>query len=199
MSGPKTILITGASSGFGLVTARKLAGAGHRVFGTSRNPSGCEADGFALLPLDVTSDESVSECITSLRERVGRIDVLVNNAGLAQDSLVEETPLEQARPVFETNFWGVVRLTNAVLPWMREQGSGLIVNVSSLAGLVGTPGQGFYAASKHALEGYTEALRAELTGQSIRIVLVEPGFFQTNLHSSMVRRSNQIAAYDGLR
>jgi NAD(P)-dependent dehydrogenase (short-subunit alcohol dehydrogenase family) len=191
-------LVTGASSGFGQLTATLLSARGFRVFGTSRKrvPSG---NGVEMLELDVTSSSSVAACVDTVLARAGRIDVLVNNAGEAHASLVEETPLDIAMRVFDTNFWGVVRMTSAVLPSMRAQHSGRIINVGSLAGLVGVPGQGFYSASKHALEGYTEALHGELQPLNIRVVLIEPGFFRTGLHRSMSHAVNRIADYDDVR
>ena len=184
MRNQKVAVVTGASSGFGELTARLLAESGFKVFGTSRR-SGAIGDGVEMLELDVTLQASVDACIQTVLTRSDTIDVLVNNAGQTHASLVEDTPIETAMGVFDTNFWGVVRVTNAVLPIMRKQRSGLIINVGSLAGLVGVPGQGFYAASKHALEGYTETLQTELQQFDIRVSLVEPGFFRTHLHHSM--------------
>ena len=193
----KVIVVTGASSGFGQLTARKLHESGHAVIGTSRNPKTEEA--FPLLPLDVTSDESVSKFVSDVRETHGRIDVLINNAGRSHNSLLEETTLKDARVIFEVNFWGMVRMNRAVLPVMREQGSGLIITISSIAGLVGTPGQGFYGAAKHAVEGYSETLRAELAHIPVEVALIEPGFFQTNIGKAMVRNGEPIADYDNVR
>ncbi len=190
-------LVTGASSGFGQLTARLLVEHGFQVFGTSRK-STSGASGVEMLELDVTSTESVNACIQRVLMQCQRIDLLVNNAGQTHASLIEETPWEEARKIFETNFWGVVRVTNAVLPTMRKQRAGLIVNVSSLAGLTGTPGMGFYAASKHALEGYAESLRLEVERFNIGISLVEAGFFRTNLHHAMSRDAHRIPDYDGL-
>ncbi len=190
-------LVTGASSGIGQLTARKLNGAGYLVFGTSRNPSPCID--IEMLPLDVTSASSIQECVDSILEREGRIDLLVNNAGRSHRSLIEETSIEDAREIFEINFWGLAAMTNAVLPVMRSQNSGVIVNVSSLAGLVGTPGQGFYAASKHAIEGYTETLRVEIGHLPIRVCLVEPGFHKTPLEEKMLPPRETISDYDPVR
>lgn len=194
----KVALVTGASSGFGQLTARRLVENGFTVFGTSRQrlPSG---EGIEMLELDVTVTDSVESCVQTVLAHRERLDILVNNAGETHASLIEETPLEVAMRVFDTNFWGVVRVTNAVLPLMRRQRSGRIINVSSLAGLVGVPGQAFYAASKHALEGYTESLQAELQQFHIRVSLIEPGFFRTNLHHSMARVSHRIPDYDSVR
>ncbi|HYC88771.1 MAG TPA: SDR family NAD(P)-dependent oxidoreductase [Thermoanaerobaculia bacterium] len=192
-------LVTGASSGFGRLTAELLQQEGFWVFGTSRSPKNGES-AVEIIQLDVRNDESVRRCVDEVISRAGRIDVLVNNAGQIHASTIEETSLEQARAVFETNFWGVVRMTNAVLPHLRQRRSGLIINVGSLAGLIGVPGQGFYSASKFALEGYSETLSVELQAFGIRVAIVEPGFFKTNLHQSITTHTtHDIAAYRELR
>jgi len=193
----KVALVTGASSGFGKLTAEHLLAAGYRVFGTSRRPRSHES--IEMLQLDVQSDDSVEACVTELIARAGRIDLLVNNAGQIHASVVEETSLDVARDVFETNFWGVVRVTRAVLPSMRRQKSGHIINVGSLAGLIGVPGQGFYSASKFALEGYSETLAIELTPFGIGVSLIEPGFFRTSLHEGMSSSARRIDDYDAIR
>ena len=178
MSTTKIALVTGASSGFGQLTAARLAASGYRVFGTSRKPQTSSAPGVEMLVLDVCSDESVQACVAELLRRAGRLDLLVNNAGQAHASLAEETDPAQARDVLETNFWGAVRVINAVLPTLRKQRSGHIINVSSLAGLLGTPGQAFYSASKFALEGYSEALSIELHPFHIQVSLDRAGLLQ---------------------
>ncbi len=183
MSNMRVALVTGASSGFGQLTAARLVASGYRVFGTSRDAQASSAPGVEMLVLDVRSEESVQACVAELLQRAGRLDLLVNNAGQTHASLAEETDPAQARDVLETNFWGAVRVTNAVLPTMRKQRSGHIINVSSLAGLLGTPGQAFYSASKFALEGYSEALSIELQPFHIHVSLIEPGFFNTGLHA----------------
>jgi NAD(P)-dependent dehydrogenase (short-subunit alcohol dehydrogenase family) len=198
MRSEKIALVTGASSGFGQLTASLLTQSGFHVFGTSRR-SISGGDGVEMLVLDVTSPTSVDACVRAVLTRCDRIDVLVNNAGQTHASIVEETPIETAMDVFATNFWGVVRVTNAFLPTMRRQQAGLIINVSSLAGLVGVPGQGFYAASKHALEGYSESLQTELRQFNIDVSLIEPGFFRTNLHHSMLEGGQHIPDYDAAR
>src|SRR5580765_1208846 len=187
MSSPKIALVTGASSGFGQLTASSLADRGYRVFGTSRREHSTPSNGIGMLRLDVRSDDSVRSCVEQVMAQVDRIDVLVNNAGQIHASVVEETSLEQAKDILETNFWGAVRVTDAVLPIMRRQRHGHIINMSSLAGLVGIPGQGFYSASKFALEGYTEALSIEVEEFNIVVSLIEPGFFKTHLHREMQR------------
>jgi NAD(P)-dependent dehydrogenase (short-subunit alcohol dehydrogenase family) len=187
MSSPKIALVTGASSGFGQLTASSLADRGYRVFGTSRRAHPTPSNAIGMLLLDVRSDDSVRSCVEQLMAQVDRIDVLVNNAGQIHVSVVEETSLEQAKDILETNFWGAVRVTNAVLPIMRRQRHGHIINMSSLAGLIGIPGQAFYSASKFALEGYTEALSMEVEPFDILVSLIEPGFFKTHLHREMQR------------
>lgn len=199
MSNTKIALVTGASSGFGQLTAARLAVYGYRVFGTSRKAQTSSASSVEMLTLDVRSDELVQACVAELVQRAGRLDLLVNNAGQTHASLAEETDPAQARDVMETNFWGAVRVTNAVLPTMRKQRGGHIINVSSLAGLMGTPGQAFYSASKFALEGYSEALSIELQPFNIHVTLVEPGFFNTGLHASTTPSARQIPDYNSLR
>jgi NAD(P)-dependent dehydrogenase (short-subunit alcohol dehydrogenase family) len=199
MSSPKIALVTGASSGFGQLTASSLADRGYRVFGTSRKPNATPSNDIGMLLLDVRSDDSVRSCIDQVMSQVDRIDVLVNNAGQIHASVVEETSLEQAKDILETNFWGAVRVTNAVLPIMRRQRGGHIINVSSLAGLVGIPGQAFYSASKFALEGYTEALSIEVEQFNIFVSLIEPGFFKTRLHHEMQHGAIRSDDYATLR
>ncbi len=194
MSKQQVALVTGASSGFGLLTARLLAENGFTVFGTSRQDAP-DAAGVAMRQLDVTAPEPVARCVQDILADCGRIDLLVNNAGQTHASFIEETPSPAARQVFETNFWGVVGVTNTVLPTMRVCRSGRIINVSSLAGLIGAPGQGFYAVSKHALEGYTETLQAEVAAFNVAVSLLEPGFFSTNLHRTMLRTAADIPDY----
>lgn len=199
MSSPKVALVTGASSGFGQLTASSLADRGYRVFGTSRRERSTSSNEIGMLLLDVRSNDSVRSCIEQVMARADRIDVLVNNAGQIHASVVEETSLEQAKDVLETNFWGAVRVTDAVLPIMRRQRSGHIINISSLAGLVGVPGQAFYSASKFALEGYAEALSLEVDQFNIFVSLIEPGYFKTHLHHEMQRATLRSDDYVALR
>ena len=199
MSSPKVALVTGASSGFGQLTAFSLADKGYRVFGTSRREHSTPSNGIDMLVLDVRSDDSVRSCVRDVMAHAESIDVLINNAGQIHASVIEETSLEQAKDVLETNFWGAVRVTAAVLPIMRRQRRGHIINVSSLAGLVSIPGQGFYSASKFALEGYAEALSLEVEQFNICVSLIEPGFFKTHLHHEMQRASMRSDDYAVLR
>jgi short-subunit dehydrogenase len=183
----KVALVTGASSGLGSVTARALVARGFHVFGTSRT-GGSGPLGVEMLALDVDHDESVAGCVAELGRRAGRVDVLVNNAGRALVGACEETSADEARALFETNVFGVIRVTSQILPIMRAQGGGAIVNVGSLAGFVGVPFHGVYAASKHALAGYTEALREEVRPFGVRVALVEPAAHRTGIQMSVPDR-----------
>ena len=197
--GVKVVLVTGASSGIGRAVARLLQRRGFTVFGTSRVHTG-KMDGVEMLPLDVRSEESVTACVQSVLERAGRLDVLINNAGYVLGGAIEETVLEEARAQFETNFFGLVRMVKAVLPTMRSQGGGRIVNISSLAGLSAVPFLGFYSASKFALEGYSEALFNEVRPFRIHVALVEPGFIKTNLLAAGEQSAaGRAGAYDRAR
>lgn len=193
-----TVLVTGASSGIGKATAGTFARAGWRVFGTSRRDRP-DQSGVEMLRLDVRSDESAAECAAQVLDRAGRLDVLVNNAGVMHLGMAEETDLEAARAVMETNLFGVVRLTNAVLPHMRARRNGRIINVGSAAAWVGEPGEAFYSASKHALAGYTEALRYEVWPLDIHVCLVEPGAFATNVLEAAATSAGRLSDYDTVR
>ena len=188
----RVVLITGASSGIGQACARRLHQRGYRVYGTSR-----QADSQALIPMDVTSDDSVRRGVEAILECEGRLDVVVNNAGFGLAGAVEDTTLVEAQAQFEVNFFGVVRVCRAVLPLMRHQseardrrGGGTIVNISSIGGLIGVPFQALYCASKHALEGLTEALRMEVRPYGIHVVLIEPG----DLNTSFAANRQNVAA-----
>jgi NAD(P)-dependent dehydrogenase (short-subunit alcohol dehydrogenase family) len=192
----KIVLVTGASSGVGQATARLLAQEGCQVFGTSRDPARAQSlPGVDLVPLDVRDDASVASCIEAVARRSGRLDVLVNNAGYELAGALEEVSLAEAKAQFETNFFGVLRMVKAVLPMMRRQGAGQIVNVSSLAGLAPIPFMGIYAASKFAVEGYTEALRHELRPFNIRVSQVEPGFLKTAMAEHRQSAAERLDAY----
>jgi NAD(P)-dependent dehydrogenase (short-subunit alcohol dehydrogenase family) len=172
-------LVTGASSGIGACCADFLARNGYIVYGASR--SATAGEGVAPLRMDVTSDASVHEACQQVLEREGRLDVLINSAGIAIAGSVEDTSIEEARLQFEANFFGVLRVCRAALPVMRQQGRGYIVNIGSIGGLIGIPYQGMYSASKFALEGLTECLRMEVRDFGIRVVLIEPGDHRTAL------------------
>lgn len=183
-------LITGTSSGFGLLTALTLARRGYKVIATMRDLSRKDElvqqaeqagvlERIHLMTLDVTDESSVASAIHAVTELFGRMDVLVNNAGYAVGGYVEEVSMEAWRRQMETNFFGLIAVTKAVLPIMRMQRAGLIINVSSVSGLTGFPGYAPYAASKFAVEGFSESLRQEMLSFGVRVVLVEPGSFRT--------------------
>lgn len=196
----KVVLITGASSGVGQSTARLLSQRGYKVFGTSRHPATAETvPAVEMLPLDVRTNDSVRSCVEAVLPRGGRIDVLINNAGHELAGALEELTPEEAKAQFETNFFGVVRMVNAVLPMMRRQKRGHIVNVSSLAGLSSIPFLGIYCASKFALEGYTEALRHEVKPFNIHVSMTEAGFLKTPMINNRQVAANRIPEYDRWR
>lgn len=190
----QTVLITGSSSGFGYHTSIKCAEKGFRVIATMRNMDKASVfdeapidqevrDRIEVWPLDVTSEVSLEHFSEKVRE-LDRLDVLVNNAGFAVGGFFEQVPLETYRRQFDTNVFGVIAVTKAVLPLMRQQKRGKILNVSSVSGLIGFPGLSAYVASKHALEGLSESLRFEVRPYGIDVALIEPGSFQTNIWSS---------------
>ena len=197
--GARVALVTGASTGIGRAIATQLAQDGFDVYGTSRKAVTLGADArFQMLELDVTSGASVEACVQALHARAGRVDVLVNNAGYLVSGAVEEVALDEARASFETNFFGATRLIQAVTPIMREQGSGTIVNVTSLAALVPLPFWGFYNASKAALESLTETLREELRPFGIRVAAIEPGSIKTPFYA-VNKRAASLPAYAARR
>jgi NAD(P)-dependent dehydrogenase (short-subunit alcohol dehydrogenase family) len=197
-TGMRNVLITGASSGIGKATARLFAEEGFQVFGTSRRKRPDEA-GVEMLELDVRFDESVERCVGQVLDRAGRIDILINNAGIEHVGVAEETTMEDAHMVFETNFFGVVRMTNVVLPGMRRHRQGRIINIGSMAAWIGEPGEAFYSASKHALAGYTEALRQEVWPLGIHVSLIELGAFTTNIIQDAAADEGTIKDYDAVR
>jgi len=192
----KVILITGISTGFGRETAKLLAEKGHSVYGTIRKD--CDAhDRINLLKMDLTDHDSVNKSVKTIIEREGRIDILINNAGMHTGGPVEMTPDENIRLQMDTNFTGMVHLTRVVLPEMRRNGGGMIINISSIGGLMGLPFQAFYSASKFAVEGFSEALRMEVKGFNIKVIVLNPGDFHT---SNSANRRNYLApagAYQG--
>ena len=178
----KATLVTGVSSGIGREIAQLLAERGARVFGTVRNPqSAGSIRGVDLVRMDVTEDASVSEAVQRIVLEAGPVQFLVNNAGYSFIGALEETSVAEARQQFETNLFGVLRVTNAILPGMRQQGDGRIVNISSVLGFLPAPYWGIYAASKHAVEGYTETLDHEIRRFGVRALLVEPAYTRTKL------------------
>ncbi len=185
-----TVLITGTSTGIGMATALAFGRAGHRVVATMRNPTAApglaeaaarEKLSVTVLPMDVDADASVRDGIARAERAVGAIDVLVNNAGIERMGSVEELPLSEFRAVMETNYFGVIRCTQAVLPAMRERRSGCIINVASVAGHVASAPMAAYAASKFALEALSECLAQEVASFNIRVAIVEPGIIDTQM------------------
>lgn len=192
----KTILITGVSSGFGLMLANDLHKKGFNVIGTSRNPEKIQAKvGFKVLALDIADENSIKEFTKKLFTTVSQLDVLVNSAGYMLTGIAEETPLDIAKQQFDTNFWGTVNLTNALLPYFRKQKFGQIITVSSIMGLIGLPSKSIYSASKHALEGYFKSLRFELNQFNIKVNMVQPMWAKTNLGTNMISANGNIAEY----
>ncbi|HVM33193.1 MAG TPA: SDR family NAD(P)-dependent oxidoreductase [bacterium] len=180
MESKKVVLVTGASSGIGKATAELLAAKGFKVYGTSRRPQG-DGAGFSMLAMDVLTEDSIRKAVDKILKAEGRIDVLVNNAGNFQGGALEETSIPEAQAQFDTNVFGVLRVTQAVLPAMRAQRSGHILTTGSALGHVSPPYSGLYAMTKFAVEGFSEALRAELAPFSIKVSVIEPGFVKTHL------------------
>lgn len=193
----RVVLVTGTSSGIGRASAVHLAGRGFRVFGTRRRLEQA-ADTFQELVMDVNDDGSVARAIDTIYQQAGRIDVVVNNAGIGYGGAIEDTSMAEARAHFETNLFGTFRVCRAILPRMRAQGAGRIINISSIGGLIALPFQGMYSASKFAVEGMTEALRMEVKPFGIKVSLVEPGDFQTAFtqNRGRVAASGKSSAYD---
>lgn len=196
----KIILITGASSGFGLLVANRLHEKWYTVIGTSRNPKKSQNQvSFKLLPLDLNDKNSIEIFSQLLLKETQTIDILINNAWYMLKGLAEETPIETAREQFETNFWGTVQITNNILPLFRKQRSGKIITVSSFLGLLGYPNLSFYSASKHALEWYFKSLRFEVKHFNIKVSIVEPTYFKTNLLSHSIETPTRIEDYNDFR
>src|SRR5262252_9121030 len=199
-AGPRVALITGAASGLGRAIALALMKNGFTVFGTSRRPEDRAAlTEFPMLALDVRSDDSVRVALEEIRSRVGRLDVLVNNAGVRFLGAAEETSVDEAKAVFETNFFGAHRVTAAALPQLRESGGGRIINITSLSGLNALPFGSMYSASKWALEGYSESLRHELKRHGIFVSIVEPGAIHSDTREAPRRPEASLAPYQDAR
>jgi short-subunit dehydrogenase len=195
----RTVLVTGASSGIGAATARLLQQRGFTVFATTRAPNPPLQDGIRMLTLDVNSEDSVRNCVAEVMSHRGCIDILVNNAGYALVGAAEETSIDEAKEQFETNFFGVVRMTNAVLPSMRQARSGKIITTGSLAGLMAVPFNAFYCATKFALEAYMETLWYELKPFGISVSLIEPGFVRTGISHASRIPARTLSEYDAVR
>jgi NAD(P)-dependent dehydrogenase (short-subunit alcohol dehydrogenase family) len=192
-------IVTGASGGIGEATARALQAAGYRVFGTYRRPPATRLAGVEYLACDVTSDEAVQTAVGQVLQKAGRVDLLVNNAGVGLIAGAEESSLEQAKSLFDVNLFGVFRMTKAVLPPMRRQKVGRIVNISSVMGLIPAPFMALYAASKHALEGYSESLDHEIRATGVRVVLVEPAYTRTSFEGNVYQADQQLDVYQAAR
>ena len=196
----KTAFLTGASSGIGKAAAAALTNAGYRVIGTSRRAEpGAVRDGIRMVQCDVTSDESVAAAVAQAHAELGQIDLLVNNAGVGVTGAAEESSMAQVRSLFETNFHGVVRVTNAVLPIMRGQRGGRILNIGSALGFIPAPYSVYYSASKHAIEGYSESLDHEVREFGVRVVVIEPAATRTSFETSTAPSDTPLAAYDAGR
>lgn len=190
----KTVFITGASSGIGCAIGNYLTQKGHRVFGTSRNPEKIKDSLFPLIKLNVNNLESIQSAVAELMSKTDKIDVLINNAGVGITGPIEETPEEEIKHAFETNFFGPINIIKEILPYMRKQGEGYIINVTSIAGYMGLPYRGIYSASKAALEITMEAMRMEISQFGIKMSNVAPGDFATNIasgryHSPVIKGS----------
>ena len=191
----QTVLITGVSSGIGEAIAKRLVADGHRVFGSVRSSAAPVPSGVERVLLDVRDDASIRAALAA----IGDVDAVVNNAGTSVVGAIEETDINQAQALFDVNFFGAVRVTQAVLPGMRARRAGRLLFVSSVLGFLPAPYMGFYAASKHALEAYAESLDHEVRGFGIRAVLIEPGYMKTKLDNNASKAAHPVAAYDEVR
>ncbi|MGX5827977.1 oxidoreductase [Mesorhizobium sp. 43Arga] len=195
----KTAVVTGASSGIGRASAEILARAGFTVFGTSRKTSNQGSNGISMLVCDVTDDASVASLISTVLGKTGRIDLLVNNAGIGLLGGAEESSVSQSQALFDVNLFGVMRMTHAVLPSMRRRGEGRIVNIGSILGLVPAPYSAHYSAVKHALEGYSESLDHEVRAFNIRVSVIEPAFVRTVFDQNGFEPDSVMKEYDEAR
>jgi len=205
MTAEKTILITGAGSGFGRAVSHAALASGHRVIGTVRREQDLDAlqalhpDRVSAVMLDVTEFDAINLTVAHIEETAGPVDVLINSAGYGHEGILEESPLEEMRRQLDVNLFGAVAMIKAVLPFMRQRRRGHIINITSMAGFVGLPGIGYYAASKFALEGVSETLAQEVAGFGIKVTAVAPGSFRTDWAGrSMIRSERTIADYDTL-
>lgn len=196
----KTAFITGTSAGIGQAAAAALTRAGYRVIGTSRRAEPGEIrDGIRTIRCDVTDDASVAAAVAEALEEFGRIDLLVNNAGIGISGVAEDSTIAQVKALYETNVFGVVRVTGAVLPIMRRQGSGRILNVGSVLGLIPGPFNAHYSGTKHAIEGYSESLDHEVRGFGIRVAVIEPGLTNTSFEGSTIPADAPLPDYAAIR
>lgn len=181
----KIAIVTGASSGIGEATAELLANSGYKVYGTSRKGAQSAKHAYKMIALDVNSDASIEVALKEVMRIEGRIDLVVNNAGFGvAPGGAEESSIEQSKKIFDTNFFGIVRMVRAVVPYMRKQGEGRIINIGSILGLIPAPYMATYAATKHAVEGFSESLDHELRTRGIRVSVVEPGYTNTQFEAN---------------
>lgn len=197
-------LITGANSGLGLALAKTASAQGHEVIGTIRSDDAAtrlasEVPSARQVRFEATNFEAAPDIISRIEEGFGPVDILINNAGYGHEGIIEESSMDELRKQFDVNFFGVVAITKALLPYFRARRSGLIINVSSIVGLISFPGIGYYTASKHALQGFSEVLKAEMAPFGVRVTALCPGSFRTDWAGrSMVRSERKIADYDEL-
>ncbi|MDP3777999.1 oxidoreductase [Methylotenera sp.] len=190
-------IVTGASSGIGQATAELLANSGYKVYGTSRKVAQATQRSYKMIALDVNSEASIEAAIKEVVNIEGRIDLVVNNAGFGvAPGGAEESSMEQTKMIFDTNFFGIVRMTRAVVPYMRKQGKGRIINIGSILGLIPAPYMATYAATKHAVEGYSESLDHELRTRGIRVSVVEPGHTNTHFEANTLEVDAKIDEYN---
>src|SRR5437870_3843412 len=198
--GTRVVLITGCSTGIGRATAERLAGRGHTVYATARrleSIADLEEKGCRTLSLDVTDEGSMHAAVAAVEQAEGAVGALVNNAGYSQSGAIEDVPMEQVRKQFETNVFGLIRMCQLVLPGMRKQGDGRIVNVSSMGGRLVFPGGGIYHATKHAVEAVSDALRFEVKGFGIGVSIIEPGLVKTEFGHAAVGSMEGVQQDDG--
>jgi short-subunit dehydrogenase len=192
-------IVTGASAGIGKTTAETLAREGYRVFGTSRSVRTNGPAGVEMVACDVTDQQSVDRLVAHVLAEAGQIDLVVNNAGLGLVGAAEESSIQQVQALFDVNFFGVMRVVNAVLPSMRQRGSGRIINISSALGLIPAPYLAHYAATKHAVEGYSQSLDHELREFGIRVLLIEPAYTRTDMESNSLEADKPLPVYAATR
>lgn len=196
----KTILITGCSTGIGRATAQRLAGSGHKVYASARKLEAIadlKKSGCHLLALDVNNEQSMSDAVAAVEAAEGAVDVLVNNAGYSQSGALEDIPIDSVRRQFETNVFGLLRMAQLVLPAMREQRSGRIVNIGSMGGRLTFPGGGVYHATKYAVEALSDALRFEVKNFGVAVVLIEPGLIKSSFADTVAANMDMPSLTDG--
>ncbi|MCB4811786.1 oxidoreductase [Methylovorus menthalis] len=196
----KIAIVTGASSGIGEATAELLANSGYKVYGTSRKAAQLAHRSYKMIALDVTSEASIEAALKHVMETEGRIDLLVNNAGFGvAPGGAEESSIEQTKQIFDTNFFGIVRMTRAVVPHMRKQGAGRIINIGSILGLIPAPYMATYAATKHAVEGFSESIDHELRTKGIRVSVIEPAYTNTQFEANTQEVDSKLEEYSTAR